>query len=214
MQMNGMPHMIEQERILDDMRMKSMKKEEIIRFLKDNVEPLEDIAYGNGYRASVQLVDGVFLPCVIFRDPKTIVDLAIRRLKEERFNRELTSIFVAKGNCVNDHDIASIDISKYAFPLSVLKQVRGETTMSWTAFAAKMKDGKHYGFGTTFLIDFFQMPEGYAVEDIVEIINHTYVLKNGELRPHGTFPTILSDEKNGAVIYRERPYFECFIDGL
>ncbi len=43
--------------------MKRLQKEDIIKFFKDNVEPLEDNAYGIGYRASVYLIDGTFLPC-------------------------------------------------------------------------------------------------------------------------------------------------------
>jgi hypothetical protein len=47
-----------------------------------------------------------------------------------------------------------------------------------------MKDGTYVGFGTTFHWEFFQMPEGYSVYDIEEIINHSYVLQTGELRSH------------------------------
>lgn len=57
--------------------------EDTNKFLKDNVEPLDDNAFGLGYRVSVYLTDGTFLPCVIFRNSNTIVDLAIRRFKEE-----------------------------------------------------------------------------------------------------------------------------------
>lgn len=201
-----------------------MKKEEIIKFLKNNIEPIEDSAYGVGYRASVHLVDGVFLPCVIFRNPNTIIDLAMKRFREELSGRsifkgqsgyyEIVKLFVAQRNCLNDCDIASIEKSKFAFPVSILRQIKGETTMSWTGFSAKMKDGQHIGFGTTFLMEFFQMPENYSVEDIDEIINHSYVLKSGELRPHKVGFVEGGDDYKDAVIYRERPFFECYVDGL
>jgi hypothetical protein len=58
--------------------------DEIINFLKENIEPLEDNVYGLGYRASVYLKDGTFLPCVLFRNPNAVVNLAIRRFKEEK----------------------------------------------------------------------------------------------------------------------------------
>lgn len=58
--------------------------DEIINFLKENIEPLEDNVYGVGYRASVYLKDGTFLPCVLFRNPNAVVNLAIRRFKEEK----------------------------------------------------------------------------------------------------------------------------------
>lgn len=63
--------------------MKSLPDGDIISFVKDNIEPLEDNAYGLGYRASATLKDGAFLPCVIFRNPATIINLAMKRFKEE-----------------------------------------------------------------------------------------------------------------------------------
>jgi len=204
--------------------MRQSQSEDIIKFLKDNVEPLEDNAYGPGYRASVYLTDGTFLPCVIFRNSKTVVNLAIRRFKEEQsgkgiFNRSsgigyynIVKTFVASGNCINNYDIDRVEKSKFAFPLSM--QIHGETTMGWTGFAIKMKDGKLFGYGTTFRWEFFQMPEGYSVDDIEEIINHSYVLKNGELRSHRQGSHTRLEEYKDAVIYRERPFFECYIDNL
>ena len=206
--------------------MRHQQSEDIIKFLKDNVEPLEDSAYGPGYRASIYLLDGTFLPCVIFRNPKAIVNLAIRRFKEEQsgksiFNRssglgyyDIVKNFVTKGNCINDYDIDRVEKSKFAFPLSIQKQIHGETTMGWTGFVAKMKDGIHFGFGTTFHWEFFQMPENYSTNDIEEIINHSYVLNTGELRSHREGPQTRPDVYKNAVVYRERPFFECYLDNL
>jgi hypothetical protein len=206
--------------------MRRNKTEDIIKFLKDNIEPLEDNSFGLGFRASVYLTDGTFLPCVIFRNPKTVVNLAIRRFKEEQtkkglFNRSsgviyynIVKNFVTNGNCINEYDIDRVEKSKFAFPLTIQKQIKGETTMGWTGFAVKMKDGKHFGFGTTFLWEFFQMPDGYSVDDIEEVINHSYVLKNGELRSHREGPLTRPEEYKDAVVHRERPFFECYIDSI
>ena len=200
--------------------MKRQQTDKIIKFLKKNIEPLEDNTYGLGYRASVYLTDGTFLPCVIFRNPKEVVNLAMKRFKEEQSGKgvfgyyEIVKTFVASGNCINDYNIERVDKSKFAFPLTTLRQIRGETTMGWTGFAAKMKDGKYFGYGTTFHFEFFQMPDGYSVEDIEEIINHSYVLENGELRSHRESNQTLTDEWRSAVIYRERPFFECYVDNL
>lgn len=206
--------------------MKRQHTEDIIRFLKDNIEPLDNNAYGPGYRASVYLTDGTFLPCVIFRNPKTIVNLAIRRFKEEQTSRSIFSrssglgyydivkTFVTRGNRINDYDIDRVEKSSFAFPLAIQSQIQGETTMGWTGFAAKMKDGKFVGFGTAFHWEFFQMPDGYSVDDIEEIINHSYVLQNGELRSHREGHHARPDEYKNAVVYRERPFFECYIDNL
>src|SRR5688572_3797215 len=111
--------------------MKRQSTENIIKFLRDNIDPLNDNTYGVGYRASVYLIDGTFLPCVIFRNPKAVVDLAIRRFNEERtgksiFSRqsglgyyEIVKTFVASGNSINDFDIDSVEKSRFAFPLAM-----------------------------------------------------------------------------------------------
>jgi hypothetical protein len=205
--------------------MKNEHNENIIRFLKDNIEPLDDSIYGLSYRASAYLTDGVYLPCVIFRNPKSMVNLALRRFKEEQkgkgiFGKSAASYFrivehfVTNGNRINDYDIEKVEKSKYAFPISTLKQIQGETSMGWTGFAAKMKDGKYVGFGTSFLTEFFQMPDNYSTDDIVEIINHSYVLKNGEILSHKVPFLKPPDDYEKAEIYRERPYFICYIGNL
>ncbi|MGV0923750.1 hypothetical protein [Empedobacter tilapiae] len=206
--------------------MRQQRIEDIIKFLKENIEPLEDEAYGLGYRASVYLIDGTFLPCVIFRNPKTVVNLAIKRFKEEQKNTSIFSHssgsgyynivknFVTNGNCINDYDIDRVEKCKFAFPLSIQQQITGETTMGWTGFSVRMKDGKYFGFGTTFLFEFFQMPDGYSVDDIKEVINHSYVLKTGELRSHKVPFFDPPEDYKDSIIHRERPYFECYIDNL
>lgn len=109
--------------------MEQMNENHILTYLKNNIEPLENGSFGKGYRASVHLVDGLFLPCVIFRNPTEIVELAIKRFKEEQSGRgilrnstngykEIVKSFVTKGNCINVYDIASVEASKYAFPVS------------------------------------------------------------------------------------------------
>ena len=69
--------------------MRRNKTEDIVKFFFVFIEPLEDNSFGLGYRASVYLTDGTFLPCVIFRNPKTVVNLAIRRFKEEQTKKGL-----------------------------------------------------------------------------------------------------------------------------
>jgi hypothetical protein len=205
--------------------MRNEHNENIIRFLKDNIEPLEDNVYGLSYRASAYMIDGTYLPCVIFRNPKSTVNLALRRFKEEQKGKgffgtssasyfKVVEHFVTSGNRINDYDISKVEKSKFAFPVSTLKQIRGETTMGWTGFAAKMKDGKHIGFGTSFLTEFFQMPDNYSPDDIAEIINHSYVLKNGGIRSYKVPFLNPPDDCEEAEIYRERPFFICYLDNL
>ena len=53
-------------------------------FVEGGIEPFPDNAYGPGYRCSAELLDGTFLPCVMIRRRKFIVELAERRLAEEK----------------------------------------------------------------------------------------------------------------------------------
>jgi len=203
-----------------------IKENEIIDFLKRNVEPLKEENFGDGYRASVYLTDGTFLPCVIFRNSKKIIELAKRRFKEEIKGRgkmrnfpeggynAIVKSFVAHGNCINAYNIAKVEISKYAFTLSVIEQIHGETVMGLTVFAAKMKDGKYFGFRTDFGFEFFDMPENYSVEDIVKIIDHSFVMPNGELRTRKYGVYDLPEGFKDAVTYQARPFFECYLDNL
>ena len=204
--------------------MTALNIEDIITFLKENIQPLPDRNYGDGYRASVTLTDGLHLPCVVFRNTSHIVDLAIKRFEQEQSGksifskssgfgyRDIVKTFVTNGNCINYYEISKVDKSNFAFPQQTLKQIHGETKMGWTGFVAKMKDGKSFSFGTTFLFDFFEMPKGYVPTDIVEIINHSYLDKEGNLKSYHS-PEIYSDfDKN--LIYQAKPYFECFLDNL
>lgn len=204
--------------------MNPLAQEDIISFLKDNVQPLANTSYGQGYRASVTLIDGLHLPCVTFRNSNPIVDLAQRRFKEEQTGksvfskpsrlgyRDIVKTFITNGNCINYYDIGKIDKSVFAFPETILRKIEGETKMGWTGFVAKMEDGKEFAFGTSFLFEFFNMPNGYSPNDIVEIINHSYLDEENNLKSYHT-PDMFG-KFNISSVYRERPYFECFMDNL
>jgi len=206
--------------------MNSLPDKDTIKFLKDNIQPLDDNAYGPGYRASAILTDGTSLPCVIFRNPSTLINLAIRRFKEEQTGksifskssglgyREIVKTFVSSGNCVNHYDIANVDKSPFAFPLDIQKQIKGETSMSWTAFVAKFNDGRHLSFGTTWNWEFFDLPNDFKAEDIVEIINHSYLLKTGEIVGHRSSFDRVTRKDEMDKIYSDRPFFECYLDNL
>ena len=204
--------------------MTAIKPEELISFLRNNIDPLKDNAYGDGYRASETLIDGLYLPCAIFRNSNTVIDLAIKRFKQEQSGkgifskssglgyRDIVKVFVTRGNCINDYQIAKIDFTHHAFPLEILKKIKGETKMGWTGFLAKMKDGKQFAFGTSFSFDFFDMPTGYTPNDITEIINHSYLDKDNKIKSYHS-PDFWN-EFNKDMVYREKPYFECFVDDL
>lgn len=90
-----------------------MKEDEIVKFLKENISPLTDDFFGTSYRASVYLKDGTFLSCVLFSS------------QEENLTSDKT---------LDYKDIERIEECKNAFSLEILKQIKGETLMSWTGF--------------------------------------------------------------------------------
>jgi hypothetical protein len=191
-------------------------------FIEAGIDPFPDSACGPGYRCSAQLVDGTFLPCVIIRQRKFIVDLAERRLAEERSGtgifrnssdpyREILAHFVASGNRVNAYNIKRPTTSRFAIPLSVLEQVRGETVMSWTGFVLEMTDGRSFAFGTTFLTAFFDLPEGYEFENVKAVINHSYLDEEGRVRLIREDAEKWRNSFSKCVVYREKPYFDCFV---
>ena len=185
---------------------------------------MEDDSYGLGYRAAAYLNDGTYLPCVIFRNPSTVVNLAIRRFKEEQSGKsifakssglgyyDIVKNFVTNGNCVNDYDILKVELSKYAFPMATINQIKGETKMGWTGFVARMTDGKQFAFGTDFYFSFFDMPANYTPDDIIEIINHSYIGKDNELKSYHA-PDVYTVFSHDLVLH-SKPFFDCFIDTL
>jgi hypothetical protein len=190
---------------------------------RESIEPYPDQYYGDGFRCSATLKDGTHLPCVMVRRNAAIIELATRRFEEEKRGkgvfggrkdayREIVKNFVASGNCVNAYDIETAAVSPYGIPLTLLRQIQGETLMSWTGFVFEMKDGSRHSFGTTFLTAFFELPNGYTFDDVLTVHNHSFVDESGQVvpirQPDGSS---LAPYRRGRV-YRERPYFDCFID--
>lgn len=190
-------------------------------YLMSGVEEFPDSVYGPGYRCSASLIDGTFLPCVMLRASGATIQLALRRFEEEKKGsgifglksgyEEIVKHFVTSGNRVNSYDIARVESSRYAIPLTLLRQIQGETTMSWTGFVLEMRNGRCFSFGTTFLREFFDLPENYMFEDVVRVHNHSYVSKSGELRNlrEGLRGLGLPNDYDPNSVFREKPYFTC-----
>lgn len=190
----------------------NMNEIEVINFLKAKVEPLNDRVYGNRYRVSVYLTDGTYLPCVIFQSKKTQIDLAIKRFSDlnklpEQY-RNVVASFAAGGARLASYDIKNVEVSPFAWPLSVLKNIHGETTMAWTAFVVEMNDGKLFSYGTSFRMEFFDLPTSYNFTDIKEIHSGMVYLENEGMQ---TFTM----ERSARTHYlHDKPYFTCYLDGL
>lgn len=186
-----------------------------------SVEPLKDSIYGPRYRCSLTLKDGTVLPCAVIQSKDLLVDLAKRRIKEELQGRghlggddpyrQIFSTFVVGGNRINDYDVASSAQSRFAIPLALLSQIQGETTMGWTGWVFRMRDGRHFSYGSSFHTEFFQLPDGYEFADVEEVINHSVVDSNGtvtSLKRRAPGPQYFRPD----AILRERVFFTCAVD--
>lgn len=154
------------------------------------------------------------------------VDLAMKRIREtsrrknlfsttRQFDREVVDSFVTRGNCVNDYDIKSVEPSRYAIPANLANQIHGETLMSWTGWVFEMNDGRMFPFGTQFLFAFFELPDGFEFQDVRLVHNHSYLDQTGELASiHQNREIYSKQSRSGALgrVYRERPYFDCYIN--
>jgi hypothetical protein len=111
--------------------------------------------------------------------------------------RSIVETFVTGENILNHYDIEERKISDYAISPHLLAKIRGETVMAWTQFYVAMEDGKEFCFGTSFLTEFFCMPEGFTAKHIAE----NAPAARDQLLPRD-------------MVCRERPFFECHIEGL
>ena len=192
-----------------------MKEQEIQDFLVNSIEPIENDLYGKKYRASVILKGNITLPCVAFLDKQTYIDLAIRRFDESHKQpKKMISAFVTEQNMLNPNEIIRIEQCRNAMPLSLLQKIQDETLMSWTGFVLKMSDGNCFNFGTSFSFDFFDLPQNYAFSDVVEIINHSYVDKNGTLKRYRDSWKSAFENLETLTVYRELSHFNCYINSL
>jgi len=179
-----------------------MKDTDIIKYLKSNIEPIPDDIYGDRYRVAAYLKDGTYLPCVVFQSKRKQVNLALKRFdatrKQSDQYRMVVESFVADCSNVASHDIFRVESSPFAIPLNIIKKISGETSMGWTEFVVEMYDGKRFPYGTAFLVEFFELPDGYRIKDIKEI--------HCDIDP--------SESKETRHYFREKPFFTCYVDGI
>jgi len=189
-----------------------MTQDEMAAFVARNVEPLTDKIYGNRYRVAAHLTDGTYLPCVVLQSKQAQVDLALRRFKELRWKRSqyksVVESFVSTGSRVASYHIRDVEVSPFAWPIALLRQIQGETAMGWTAFVTEMKDGTMYSYGTEFNFEFFDLPAACLHSDISKI--HSGVIYS---KARGLEPYSLAASKE-VQTWREKPFFTCYLKAL
>ena len=134
----------------------------------------------------------------------------MRELRWKRSQKRMVvASFVAGGSsCIAWYHIKSVQESPFAWPLSTLNMIHGETTMGWSAFVAEMRDGTLHPYGTSFSTEFFELPSGYSAKDIVNIHSGmTYAASTG-------LQKFSRDSLEANPPLREKPYFTCYLNGL
>ena len=190
----------------------NMTPAEMATFVVQNIEPLADKIYGNRYGVAAHLIDGTYLPCVVLQSKEDQANLALRRFKDLRWKREqyrsVVEVFVSGGSRVAEYHLQNVEISPFAWPLEILRNIHGETTMGWTAFVAEMKDGTLYSYGTQFNFEFFDLPSGYLHSDIAKI--HSGMIYS---KPRGIENFSMPAAKEIQPL-REKPFFTCYLKDL
>ncbi len=191
----------------------SVKAVEVAKFVRSSIEPLADPIYGNRYRCAAYLLDGTYLPCVVFQSKKKLIELYLRRMKQLRWRpsqkRTVISSFVTGDSRIAHYDLKSVESSPFAWPLAILKTIHGETIMSWTAFVVEMHDGTMHSYGTEFSAEFFDLPNGYSYTDIATI--HSGMVSSPS---HGLQKFSIELFKDSPPPLREKPFFTCYLDEL
>jgi len=190
----------------------SMRSADVAQFVRESIDPLDDPIYGKRYRAAAYLLDGTYLPCVVFQSQAMQLALFHRRMKQLRWTpsqkKPVIAIFVAGESRVAYYQLKSVEKSPFAWPSAILQMIHGETTMGWTAFVAEMRDGTMHSYGTSFSFEFFDLPEGYSYGDIVKI--HSGVVYS---RSSGLQKFSLDLLKQNPPL-REKPFFTCYLPEL
>jgi len=196
---------------------------EIQKLLKARIGQFVDQYHGESFRCSAYLYDNTFLPCVIIRKNKKYIDLACKRFEKElsekdnstsKFNsyREIVKIFATYGNRIDESDIDFVEKSRFATPNHLLDQIQCETSMSWTAFVIEMNDGSFFSYGTSYRKEFFDLPENFSFSDVKELHTHSYVGKNNNIVKIKCGTNSFDEEYDLSKVYREKPFFICYID--
>lgn len=112
--------------------------------------------------------------------------------------REAIKSELTWSNRVACYHIERVELCRFATPLSLVSQIRGETAMSLWLFALETANGRRFSFASGHLASllFLDLPGDVEFSDFVTVRN---VNRNKRL------PKCEGD-------FRERMFFDCFVD--
>lgn len=187
-----------------------MTPENLLQALKDlDIEEVPEDFGGPGFRCAAWLTDGTYLPCVFVQRIGRYADRSFE-MAEAEFRgdgayalfpnpvREAIKSDLTWSNRVACYYIERVEPCRFATPLSLLSQVRGETAMSLWLFALETANGRRFSFAGGHLASllFLDLPGDVEFSDFVTVRN---VDRNKRL-------------PKCEAAFRERMSFNCFAD--
>ncbi|HRE81471.1 MAG TPA: hypothetical protein PLN52_10505 [Opitutaceae bacterium] len=76
-----------------------------------------------------------------------------------------------------------------------------------------MTDGKLFAYGSSYTMEFFDLPKGYGFGDVAKVHNHSFLSNDGTLASLDRGGRLPPDYRP-ANLFRERAFFICYIDGI
>jgi len=174
-----------------------MEKRELVERLKnversgDALSPLGGAFY---YPCSTELNDGRTLECVYFGDKKDYV---------KHWGNTTSGRFF-----VDLSEVKAISECKYCISSKLAKKIydSGESGMGYYKFRIVMKDGKIFPYLTGDAVEYLELPEGYTIEDIVDVKPFYQSPREGKCMDYTDY------WKKG--YYGSKRYYWCLIEDL
>jgi hypothetical protein len=87
--------------------------------------------------------------------------------------------------------------------------------LKWPALAGfeVATDSKLFSYGSGFGMEFLNLPEGYEFDDVLKVHNHSFISNEGRLSSLERGSRLPADFGQSNM-FRERVFFEVYIDGI
>ncbi|MEQ1489742.1 MAG: hypothetical protein ABL932_04255 [Terricaulis sp.] len=182
----------------------------IPKLIEAGIEEVPEEFGGPGYRCSVWLKDGTYLPCVFVQKVGRPADRLRKSVGDELSGegqydpltcdpvRQSLKWYLCYPNQIASHLIERIEPSPFAIPISLLAQVTGEVASYVWLFALETASGRRFKFSgqDPSSMIFFELPDEVSFSDFVNVIN----------------PNARKSLPRCEATLHERVFFNCYED--